>query len=362
MELSRLKARAMVLEEYDAPLRLRELEVELPPDAIVVEILAAGVCGSDLHMWRGRDPRAVPPLVLGHEAVGRIISLPCQKRDLLGAPLTEGDLVLWNRALSCGACQACVLWKQPALCQSRWTYGINPPKEKGLLQGGYATHILLRQETEFFKLQADVDLAAIVVASCSGATAAHALDLVTIRPGQTVLVQGSGPLGLFAVALAAGRGARVLLIGSGQRRLELAKKLGAEQVFDHRQTTVDERRQIILGDFAGVDAVVEGTGRPNAVAEGLELLRVGGTYLVAGFGDPAGGLELDCYLLARRQIRLQGVWTSDASHLAQAMAIVNKQPQIIKQMVTEYPLAAADQALLAMEKRQIIKAVLRPQL
>ena len=111
---------------------------------------------------------------------------------------------------------------------------------------------------------------------------------------------------------------------------------------------------------AGVDAVVEAAGSPAAVEEGLELLRPGGSYLVAGFGDPAGTFELDPYRLARRQIRLQGVWTSDARHLAHAVAVVKKQPEVIKRIGTEYPLEAANEALVAMEKREIIKAVLKP--
>ncbi|HQD40648.1 MAG TPA: zinc-binding dehydrogenase [Bacillota bacterium] len=359
--MSTLNAKAMVMEEFNAPLQLREVSMEMPRDVIVVEILAAGICGSDIHMWRANDPRVSLPLVLGHEAVGRIISLPCEKHDLYGVKLVEGDLVIWNRGMTCGRCQACVLWKQPALCSQRWTYGINPPAEFGLLQGGYATHILLRPETDFLKLSEADDLTAMVIASCSGATAAHALDLISIRQDETVLVQGSGPLGLFAVALAKSRGARVHIIGSGEERLKLAKELGAEEVWDRRATTVEERREAILKGNAGVDAVVEAAGSPAAVEEGLELLRPGGSYLVAGFGDPAGTFELDPYRLARRQIRLQGVWTSDARHLAHAVAVVKKQPEVIKRIGTEYPLEAANEALLAMENRQIIKAVLKPQ-
>ena len=132
--MSTLNAKAMVMEEYNKPLELREVSMEMPRDVIVVEILAAGICGSDIHMWRANDPRVSLPLVLGHEAVGRIISLLVRNRPLRGKA-GRGDLVIWNRGMTCGRCQACVLWKQPALCSQRWTYGINPPAEFGLLQG-----------------------------------------------------------------------------------------------------------------------------------------------------------------------------------------------------------------------------------
>ncbi len=358
--LSSLQAQAMVMVEYGKPLELQDVNVELPSDAIVVEILAAGVCGSDLHMWRGKDPRAVPPFVLGHEGVGRIFSLPHEKQDLLGSELKNGDLVLWNRGMSCGECEHCVLWKRPALCQKRWTYGINPPRDWGLLQGCYATHILLRPQTEFVKLSAEVDLEAMVTASCSGATAAHALDLVSIRPGQTVLVQGSGPMGLFAVALAANRGARVFVIGSGRERLRLAIQLGAHRVWDRRQTSIQARSEEIKAGGSGVDVVVEAVGRSSALEEGLALLRPGGTYLVAGFGNPQDQLQLDPFQLARRQIRLQGVWTGDATHLLHAASLVASGPARFKNMATTFPLKAANEALLAMERREIIKAVLKP--
>lgn len=350
----------MVMVEYGKPLELQNVKIEVPPDAILVEILAAGVCGSDLHMWRGKDPRAVPPFVLGHEGVGRIFSLPHKKQDLFGEELKSGDLVLWNRGITCGECEQCVLWKQPALCQRRWTYGINPPQDWGLLQGCYASHILLRPQTELIKLSEEVDLAAMAAASCSGATAAHALDLVSIRPGQTVLVQGSGPLGLFAVALAAKRGAEVLMIGSGQERLSLAIELGAQQVWERQRTSIEERHEAIKAVSSGVDVVVEAVGRASALEEGLELLRPGGTYLVAGFGNPQDQLQLDPFRLAKKQIRLQGVWTNDVSHLLQAASLVRAESERFEKMTTTFPLEAANEALHAMEKREVVKAVLKP--
>ena len=185
-----LNAKAMVMEEFNAPLQLREVSMEMSRDVIVVEILAAGICGSDIHMWRANDPRVSLPLVLGHEAVGRIISLPCEKHDLYGVKLAEGDLVMWNRGMTCGRCQACVLWKQPALCSQRWTYGINPPAEFGLLQGDMPPTSSCGLKLTFEASSEADDLTAMVIASCSGATAAHALDLISIRQDETVLVQG----------------------------------------------------------------------------------------------------------------------------------------------------------------------------
>jgi len=212
-----VKAKAAVLEQFDTPLAIREFEVQpLAAGEALIKITAAGVCGSDVHMWHGNDPRTPLPIILGHEGVGEIADLGGERLDLLGRPLRPGDKVMWERGAMCGHCYYCVVRKQPSLCPHRKTYGISfscaePPH----LRGCYAEYLHLQSTAHFLRIDDDIDPAVLVAASCSGATAAHAIELSRIRPGDAVLVVGPGPLGLFAVAMALKAGAsRVDVVGT----------------------------------------------------------------------------------------------------------------------------------------------------
>jgi D-arabinose 1-dehydrogenase-like Zn-dependent alcohol dehydrogenase len=204
-----MESKAMVLEKFNHPLPMRAFPIpDLKEGEVLVKIEAAGVCGSDVHMWEGRDPRIRLPMILGHEGVGEIADINGEKRDVHGRPLKRGDKVLWNRGVTCGHCYFCRVKMEPSLCPHRWVYGIHtscagPP----YLTGNYSEYLLLAREVDLFKIETDVDLQVFVPASCSGATAAHAFDLSRMESGDSVLVQGIGPLGIFSVAFARSFGA-----------------------------------------------------------------------------------------------------------------------------------------------------------
>ena len=170
-----MTGRAAVLAEFNKPLQLREFPLTpLAEGETRVRIEAAGVCGSDVHMWLGRDPRCPLPMILGHEGVGRIHEIAGEKKDLLGRKLEPGDLVMWERGIMCGKCYMCVVKKQPALCLTRQTYGIslsckNPPH----FTGNYGEYLHLRSGCHFLRIDGKVDPAVLVQASCSGATSAR---------------------------------------------------------------------------------------------------------------------------------------------------------------------------------------------
>jgi D-arabinose 1-dehydrogenase-like Zn-dependent alcohol dehydrogenase len=116
----------MVLEAFNAPLKMRELEVPVLQDfQVLVRIDAAGVCGSDVHIWKGEDERTPLPIVLGHEGVGTVIDVKGEKRYVTGEPVKAGDRILWNRGVSCNGCYYCTVLNQPWLCGTRKVYGIN---------------------------------------------------------------------------------------------------------------------------------------------------------------------------------------------------------------------------------------------
>src|SRR5215216_995497 len=143
-------ALASVLTAFDAPLELREypLPPELEPGAVLVRTEMAGICGTDVHLWKGQLPIALP-VIMGHETVGRIARLgEGVERDWTGKPLTVGDRVTWNSAVSCGACYYCAEKKQPTRCPNRRAYGIGYRSDQGPhLLGGYADFHYLHPRT-----------------------------------------------------------------------------------------------------------------------------------------------------------------------------------------------------------------------
>jgi len=360
-------ARAAVLRRFNQPLAIETLPIPaLAPGQALVEVVAAGVCGSDVHMWEGRDPRTPLPMILGHEGVGRLVESQGPRCDVYGRPLAPGDLVLWERGVTCGVCHACAVLREPALCTQRWVYGIHrsidaPP----YLNGCYATHLVLDARTPLLALESEDDAALLVSATCSGATAAHGFDLSPVRVGDTVVVFGPGPVGIYSALLAVAGGAeQVIVIGGTGARLDFCAQVGATHLFNRREVAAEERRAAVfeLTHGLGADLVVEASGSLAAAREALELVRHGGAVSFVGFGTPVGELALPPFeALVRKNVRVQGVWVSNLAHTLQAVSLVRRHRQALQGLVTHrFGLDQATLALQAVNSRDAIKAVLLP--
>jgi len=359
----------MVLEQFNQPLVAAEFPVcDLQPGEVLVRIEAAGVCGSDVHVWHGNDPRTPLPVVLGHEGVGTIAALAGPKQDVFGRDLRPGDRVMWERGIMCGQCYYCVIRKQPALCLTRRTYGISlgcsdPPH----FNGCYAEYLHLRPRCHIIRIDDDIDPAVLVAASCSGATAAHAVQLSNVGRGDTVLVIGPGPLGIFCLAMALEAGAGEVYVAgrtTSQRRLDLCLEFGAAGTMLLDALTVEERLGFIREKThgLGVNSIMDCTGAVQAVADNLPLLAPWGTYSISGIATPVGEAPVSLFeQIAQKNVRLQGVWVSDTGHLWQAIRLVLGRRHPFERLVTHwFPLAQATDALRAVASRDAIKAVLLP--
>ncbi|MHB1318895.1 MAG: zinc-binding dehydrogenase [Anaerolineae bacterium] len=362
-----MNALAAVLTQFNEPLELAEIPIPaLTTGQVLVEITAAGVCGSDVHMWRGQDPRTPRPIILGHEGVGRVAEAKGPRHDIYGQPVSAGDLVSWERGVACGHCYYCAVLHQPSLCAERWAYGIHrsslvPP----YLNGCYASHVVLDARTDIIPLKDTDDPALMVAACCSGATAAHTFDLVHVETGDTVVVFGPGPVGVFSVALARAAGAEhVAMIGGSAGRLALGHEAGATTILDRHATSIEERRQTILDltQGRGADLVIEASGAISAATEGLDLLRRGGTLALVGFGTPVGEMTVAPFeQIVRKNVRVQGVWVSDIRHALRAVSVIRRDPRAFAGLVTHrFPLQEATEAIVAVESRKALKAVLVP--
>ena len=335
-----MKAKVAVLEEFNKPLVLKSVEIpEIPSGGLLVKLVASGVCGSDLHIIEGKDPRVPLPIILGHEGVGEVVEINGEKKDLNGVSLRKGDLIIWNRGVVCEECFYCKVIKEPFLCENRKVYGINRSfSEYPYLLGAFSEYIILEEKTEVIKLSLKVDLETMVIAGCSGATAVHAFDYLKDNLlGSTVVVQGGGPLGLFSAALAKYQGAKnVVLITGSLKRIEVAQKIGIDLVIKRDEFTEEERIKKVYDVTygKGADVVIEATGFNSAITEGIKLLRKGGTYLIVGIATPQDKIPIDFYDISSKNLNVQGVWVSDARHFRKAVTFIEKHEDIFREMIT----------------------------
>jgi threonine dehydrogenase-like Zn-dependent dehydrogenase len=372
MKGSAKAATAMVLEGYGAALKPVPMSLpDLAAGEILCRLLVTGICGSDVHIWEGQDPRTHLPMILGHEALGVIAEAAGAKRDVLGNELRVGDVVAWNRGVLCGNCTACKIKMKPHLCAERWTYGISKSvHEYPYLNGGYATHIRLVPQTELIRIAgreeaAGKDFVPWVSAICAGTTVACAFDQARVEPGDTVVIQGPGPLGIYGVAFARARGAsRIIVIGGTQERLDQCLRAGATMALNRNRQDANERRRCVLDAThgGGADFVLEVAGTIESVSEGLDLVRRGGTYSSAGIAVPVGSVAIPWFeQIVRKNVTIQGVWVGDTRHTYQALEIFRQYESVLAPIVTDrFPLSQATAALRHVKDKKGMKTVLVP--
>src|SRR5262249_19466840 len=325
----------------------------LPPGAVLVRTEMAGICGTDVHEWKGELPIGLP-VIMGHETVGRIEQLgEGVERDWTGQPLKIGDRVTWNSAVSCGACYYCAEKKQPTRCAQRRAYGIGYRCDQAPhFLGGYADYHYLHPRTTIFKLPDDLPTESVIGAGCALITAIHGVERTGIAWRDNVVVQGAGPVGIAALAVAKSAGAgRVIVIGGPKHRLDMAKRFGADETMPLEEACDAASRLAAVRALTGghgADAVLECVGHPAAVVEGMEMCRDGGKYLVLGHYCDAGPVSFNPHVITRKQLQVFGSWSSEPRHLRAALDFLQATQQQFPfaAMVTHrFPLDQANEAL-----------------
>jgi threonine dehydrogenase-like Zn-dependent dehydrogenase len=359
-----------VLESFKSPLQVRSYTVpqDLQPGAALVRTEMAGICGTDVHLWKG-ELRIQLPIILGHETVGRIELLgEGLEKDWSGNPLKLGDRVTWNSATSCGRCFYCAVKRQPTRCPHRRAYGIGYPCDKPPhFLGGYAEFHYLQPRASIFKIPDDLSTEAVIGAGCALITAIHGVERTGIGWRDSVVVQGAGPVGIAALAVAKSAGAaQVIVIGGPKRRIEQARRFGADHTIDIEEAKdpaarIDAVRR--LTDGYGADVVLECVGAPSVIMEGMEMCRDGGKYLVLGHYCDAGECGFNPHIITRKQLQVFGSWSSEPRHLKAALDFLRRsQDQFpFSSMVTHrFGLEQANEALNTTARWQSAKSVLVP--
>lgn len=363
-----MSIRAAVMTAPGEPIEIWQLDdPEIEPGGILVETVASEVCGTDVHLLHGRLAGVPYPIVPGHVSVGRVLEMRDVETDALGSPLGAGDVVTFYDVHDiCGQCFFCTVTKQTNRCPSRRVYGITDSAKDGPL-GGWAERIYLKPDVRVVKIPSNISADTVIGGGCGMFTGFGAVERSTITLGDTVVVQGSGAVGLSAAAFAALKGATtVIVIGAPTQRLELAKVLGADEVLSIESDSPDTRAQLVkdLTGGRGADVVIEACGNPKAVPEGLQILRDGGNYVIVGHYTDAGPIELNPHRhINRAHADIRGQWGTEFSHVVRALNVLAKHhdrlpfDQIIG---ARYSLEDADKALADVEALRVTKAIMVP--
>ncbi len=375
--------RAAAIASPHAPVEIVELAVPaLEPGAALLRTLYSEVCGTDVHLQHGRLSGVPYPLVPGHVSIGRIEAMRGPIVDVEGRAFHEGDLVTFlDVHETCGACYQCLVAKQTTRCPARKVYGITYGANDGPL-GGWAERIWMKPGVKMIRLPENLAPETFIGGGCGLVTALHAMDRAEIRLDQSVVVLGAGPVGQSIAALARLSGAgEVIVIGAPDDRLAYARRMGASHAIglhghNHDDTTtrrhdegkgsgaarVDEVRRMTSG--RGADVAIEASGAPEAVSDALDMVRDGGRVVICGHYTDNGAVEIQPHFqVNRKHVEIRGVWGCDYSHFHRAVAIAARHGDRIPwlDMVSRtYSLEQAGEALAAVERRDVLKALIAP--
>ena len=343
--------------ECGAPLRLMERPTPKPAGTeILLKVIAAGVCHSDLHIWDGyydlgggkrlklSDRGVKLPLTMGHENVGEVVAVG---PDAVGVKI--GDRRLVHPWLGCGECAVCRRGDEQ-LCRTPFSIGV-------FRSGGYADHLLVPHPRYLFDIGGIAPEKAAPLA-CSGITTYGALKKVgPLLQEEPVVIIGAGGLGLMCLALHRAMGGKAaIVVDIDPVKREAARRAGAQAVIDGN--AADAAKEIIEATKGGAWAVIDLVGASRTVQLGIDSLVKGGKVIVVGlFG---GDITVPTPSLPLRAMTIQGSYVGSLTEMAELLDLVRRKGAPDLPVATR-PLAAVNDALNDLKAGKIIgRVVLTP--
>jgi propanol-preferring alcohol dehydrogenase len=315
-----MKMRSFQVCQCGAPLQMNEAEAPQPQGTqVLLKMLAAGVCHSDLHIWDGyyeigggkrlmlADRGIKLPLTMGHENVGEVVALGPDAKDV-----KVGDVRLVNPWMGCGECKVCRRGDEN-LCLKPQNVGV-------FSQGGYATHMLVPSHRHLFDITGLKPTDAAPLA-CSGVTAFSALKKIPTLKDEAVVIIGAGGVGLMGVTLARKMGAKdVIIVDIDAGKREAALKAGATKAVDGG--AADAVQQIQAATGGGAWGVIDFVGSGATVNLAVNSIIKGGAIVVVGLYG--GDVTVPTPYLPLRAMTLRGSYVGSQSDMAELIDLVKR--------------------------------------
>jgi len=318
------------------------------PDQVLIEVKAAGVCGSDIHMWREQQSWAVKlPLVLGHEFCGVVADV--------GANISgfqTGQRVACETAASvCGQCVYCLSGNYN-LCPNRLGYG-------ALADGAFTSYVLARpQILHHIPDNVPFEHAALTEPICVAYNAL--VEKTMMKPGDLVVIQGPGPIGIMALQIVRLRGAGTIVVlgtDADAHRLEVAAELGAHHTVNIQR---EDAAALVksLGDGFGADLIVDCTGVSRALKQSMDLVRPNGRITKIGWGPQPLDFSLDP--LVGKAVTLQGSFSHTYPTWERVLGLLSTGQVNLEPVIGGvYGLDEWEEAFSKMEEGHSVKSVLK---
>ncbi len=362
-----MKAKAAVFMGVLKDFEVREFEVtETPAGYGQMELIASGICGTDLHFHNGKLA-IQPPTVIGHEFVGRITDLDEEEGKKYG--LSVGDNVIADIAVPCGECILCKNGDDANCVNMQVTNG-GSIEVAPYLYGGYA-EVNYTPLANLIKIPQSIDPAVAATFACPGPTAIHACELakkagVDFKKINVAVVQGLGPVGTFALMYLKGLGVQTvyaITAGNDPAREQTALTLGADKVFNLTREGVKAVTAALQAENGGlgVDLCIECSGAPAAVVQGMDILRNRGVYLVPGQYSASGGIEIQPQTITFKALHIIGSSQYSVCDVGKYLAFLDSHPELhkkIENLGTKFPIAEINEAIAYAKQGKNVKTLL----
>lgn len=344
----------MLAAMFYAPRDIRLEQRPVPrPEAgeILLEVAAATTCGTDVKTYLRGHPLLFrqTPAGFGHEVAGVVAATGPGVTQC-----TEGDAVVVANSAPCQQCFYCRRGRF-SLCEDLL-----------LLNGAYAEFLLVPERIVRQNLYRLAPRTPFIAAALTEplACALHGVDASEIAPGNTVVILGSGPLGLLLTALARLKDARTIITGRGAERLALARHFGADVVIDVGQMSLQEQLEAVLQETEakrGAGVVIEAVGLPETWEMAARIARPGGLVNFFG-GCPSGSrVSLETRPIHYSELTLKGVFHHTPAYFSRALELIEGHHIDVEALVTaRYPLASVLEVMELLVRKQGVKYALIP--
>jgi L-iditol 2-dehydrogenase len=359
----------------------------LPDGSLLMQMEMSGICGTDKHTYLGETKQyaGTPaesdtpfPIIQGHENVGivsEITPTAASSLEFYGKPLKVGDRITMCPDIVCGHCYECKHVMGYVWCENSDCYGNSySSADWPHLMGGWAEQMYIRPDTFVYKVPSGLSPRVAVLAELMACAASldklkefSSMSHEGFNSGDTVVVIGSGPLGLLHIAKADMMGAGMIIATDlSESRLIFAKRMGADVTINVSTTSSEERVDLVheLTGGRGADVVLHMANRPASFVEGIEMLKRGGMMLEMGVFADTGDVAINVHRhICSKNIRLIGITNHPSTGYGPALRLMERYADRypLEDMVShEYALADVDEAMHMSMSPESLKVVMTP--